>query len=59
MRLSTNAGESWEEVGTTGGEPQALVAADPMTLYAILIDGTVKKSTDGGATWTNHVKPPA
>jgi photosystem II stability/assembly factor-like uncharacterized protein len=59
MMLSTNGGESWEEVGTTGGEPQALVAADPMTLYAILIDGTVKKSADGGATWTDHVKPPA
>jgi photosystem II stability/assembly factor-like uncharacterized protein len=59
MMLSKDAGESWEEVGTTGGEPQALVAADPMTLYAILIDGTVKKSADGGATWTDHVKPPA
>ena len=59
MMLSTNAGESWEEVGNTGGEPQSLVAADPTTLYAILIDGTVKKSADGGATWTDHVTPPA
>jgi photosystem II stability/assembly factor-like uncharacterized protein len=59
MMLSTDAGDSWEEVGNTGGEPQSLVAAGPMTLYAILIDGTVKASTDGGATWTDHVTPPA
>jgi hypothetical protein len=59
MMLSTNAGESWEQVGDTGGEPQALVAADPETLYAVLIDGTVKRSADGGRTWTDHVKPPA
>jgi hypothetical protein len=59
MMLSTNAGESWKEVGSTSGEPQALVAADAMTLYAILIDGSVKQSADGGATWTDHVKPPA
>ena len=59
MMLSADAGESWEEVGTTGGEPQALIADGPETLYAILIDGTVKQSADGGRTWTDHVKPPA
>jgi hypothetical protein len=30
-----------------------------MTLYAALIDGTVKRSADGGRTWTDHVTPPA
>ena len=59
MMLSTNAGESWEQVGDTGGEPQAIVADGPETLYSMLIDGTVKKSADGGRTWTDHVKPPA
>jgi photosystem II stability/assembly factor-like uncharacterized protein len=57
--LGRDGGAGWEEVGSTGGEPQALVAADPMTLYAALIDGTVKRSGDGGRTWTDHVTPPA
>ena len=59
LMLSSDGGGSWGEVGSTGGEPQALVAADPMTLYAILIDGTVKRSADGGRTWTAFVTPPA
>jgi hypothetical protein len=59
LMLSRDGGGRWEEVGSTGGEAQALVAADPMTLYAALIDGTVKRSADGGRTWTDHVTPPA
>jgi photosystem II stability/assembly factor-like uncharacterized protein len=59
MMLSRNGGEKWEEVGSTGGEPQALVAADPKTLYTLLLDGTVKRSTDAGRTWTDYVTPPA
>jgi photosystem II stability/assembly factor-like uncharacterized protein len=59
LMLSRDAGTSWEDVGSTGGEPQAIVAADAMTLYAALIDGTVKRSADGGRTWTDHVTPPA
>jgi photosystem II stability/assembly factor-like uncharacterized protein len=59
LMLSRNGGEKWEEVGSTGGEPQALVAADPKTLYTLLLDGTVKRSTDAGRTWTDYVTPPA
>jgi photosystem II stability/assembly factor-like uncharacterized protein len=58
LMLSRDGGERWEEVGSTGGEPQALVAADPSVLYTLLLDGTVKRSTDGGRTWTDHVTPP-
>jgi hypothetical protein len=59
LMLSRDGGEKWEEVGSTGGEPQALVAADETTLYTLLLDGTVKHSTDGGRTWADHVTPPA
>jgi photosystem II stability/assembly factor-like uncharacterized protein len=59
VMLSRDGGGRWEEVGSTGGEPQALVAADAATLYTLLLDGTVKRSTDGGRTWVDHVKPPA
>jgi hypothetical protein len=58
LMLSRDGGGRWEEVGSTGGEPQALVAADRMTLYAALLDGTVKRSADGGRTWSDHVTPP-
>ena len=59
LMLSRDGGVKWEQVGSTGGEPQALAAADPKTLYTLLLDGTVKRSTDGGRTWADHVTPPA
>ena len=57
LMLSRDGGGSWKQAGSTGGEPQALVAADESTLYAILLDGTVKRSADGGATWSVFVAP--
>jgi photosystem II stability/assembly factor-like uncharacterized protein len=59
LMLSRDGGGKWEQVGSTGGEPQALVAPDARTLYTLLLDGTVKRSTDGGRTWADHVTPPA
>jgi photosystem II stability/assembly factor-like uncharacterized protein len=59
LMLSRDGGVKWEQVGSTRGEPQALVAADPTTLYALLLDGTVKRSADGSGTWTDYVTPPA
>ena len=59
LLVSRDGGGEWERVGATGGEPQALVAADPMTLYALLLDGRVKRSGDGGRTWTDRVTPVA
>jgi hypothetical protein len=55
MMLSRDGGGSWSRVGSTGGEPQALVAADTTTLYTLLLDGTVKRSADGGRTWSDFV----
>ena len=38
---------------------RALHAKSDQELYAVLLDGTVKQSSDGGATWTERVTPPA
>ena len=40
------------------GEPQALVGEDADTLFTLLLDGTVKRSEDGGRTWSVLVAPP-
>ena len=52
VKVSNDGGETWEDRGTTGGEPQAMTA-DGDTLYVALIDGTVKRSTDGGQSFTD------
>jgi photosystem II stability/assembly factor-like uncharacterized protein len=57
VKVSTDGGETWEERGTTGGEPQAMTV-DGETVYVALIDGTVKRSTDGGQTFTDLVPGP-
>jgi BNR/Asp-box repeat len=55
VQVSTDGGETWEERGTTGGEPQAMTV-DGETLYVALIDGTVKRSTDGGQSFTDVIE---
>ena len=57
VKRSDDGGETWKDVGSTGGEPRALFAKTDEELYAVLLDGTVKQSTDGGATWTDRVTP--
>ena len=59
VKRSEDGGETWQDVGSTGGEPRALFAASADELYVVLLDGTVKQSTDGGATWSDRVTPPA
>jgi hypothetical protein len=55
IKVSTDGGQSWEDRGSTGGEPQALALADDGKLYAALLDGSVKASDDGGATFTDMI----
>jgi hypothetical protein len=56
VKVSTDAGESWEDRGSTGGEPHALAVAADGGLYAALIDGTVMASDNGGETFTERVR---
>ena len=56
VKVSSDGGNSWEDRGSTGGEPQALEVADDGTLYAALRDGTLKVSTDGGQTFTDRLQ---
>ena len=49
--LSSDAGENWQTQGSIGGPPAAFVSHG-QELYAALADGTVRRSTDGGASWT-------
>ena len=46
---------TWEKVGTTGREPQALAVADGRAGRAALLDGSVHESRDGGKTWTQRL----
>lgn len=54
---SRDGGRRLEGEGEIGGQPAALVAEGPRELYAALHDGTIKRSTDGGATWTVRSTP--
>ena len=54
---SPDAGRSVDLRGRVGGQPAALLAQGPDDLYVALHDGTIKRSTDGGATWTVRSTP--
>jgi len=43
--------------GEIGGQAAALLAEGQDELYVALNDGTTKRSTDGGATWTVRSTP--
>ncbi len=48
---SSNGGKEFQTQGNIGGQSAAFIGHGD-DLYAALADGTVKRSTDGGATWT-------
>jgi hypothetical protein len=54
---STNGGGRFERRGEIGGQPAALVGQGADELYAALHDGTIKRSTDGGSTWSVRSTP--
>jgi hypothetical protein len=53
---SADGGRAWQPTGSIGGQPVAFIAHDA-ELYAALADSTVKRSTDGGATWKLRATP--
>lgn len=54
---SSAGGRELERRGEIGGQPAALLAAGKDELYAALHDGTIKRSTDGGRSWTVRSRP--
>jgi photosystem II stability/assembly factor-like uncharacterized protein len=54
---SANGGRAWNRSGEVGGQPAALLAVGEDELYVALHDGTIKHSTDGGATWAVRSTP--
>ena len=57
LSVSGDAGGSWQEVGDVGGVPAAFESESGEELYVALHDGTVKRSTDGGASWSVRSAP--
>jgi hypothetical protein len=55
--LSSNGGGSFERRGSIGGQPAAFLGQDADELFVALHDGTIKRSTDGGGTWTVRSTP--
>jgi hypothetical protein len=54
---SGNGGVTLMRRGEVGGQPAALLAVGKDELYVALHDGTIKQSTDGGATWSVRSSP--
>ena len=55
--VSADGGRQLDRRGDMGGEPAALLGLDPTELYVALHDGTIKRSADGGVTWTVRSTP--
>ena len=54
---SGDGGRTLAKHGTIGGEPAALLAVGKDELYVALHDGTIKRSTDAGTSWTVRSSP--
>jgi hypothetical protein len=56
VSISGDGGRSWREMGSIDAQPAAFAAAGDQ-LYAALPDGTVKRSSDDGASWSVRATP--
>ncbi|MDQ3676701.1 MAG: hypothetical protein M3401_07860 [Actinomycetota bacterium] len=56
MQVSRYGGRTWQTLGNIKGQPAAFIASGG-DLYATLGDGTVKRSTGGGRSWTVRATP--
>lgn len=57
VHRSSDQGRRFERRGSIGGQPAAFLAQAADELYIALHDGTIKRSADGGATWTVRSTP--
>jgi photosystem II stability/assembly factor-like uncharacterized protein len=55
--LSSDGGGRFERRGSIDGQPAAFLGQGADELFVALHDGTIKRSTDGGATWTVRSTP--
>ena len=49
--MSPDGGNRWQPRGHLGATPAAFMAVDTHILYAATHDGSIKRSSDGGAIW--------
>jgi hypothetical protein len=56
INVSSDSGRSWQERGSTGGEPHAMTVGEDGTIYVALLDGTLKVSDDGGQTFRDELR---
>lgn len=54
---SADHGARFERRGSTGGQPAAFLGDASDELYVALHNGTIKRSRDGGVTWTVRSTP--
>ena len=56
VKMSPDAGKTWQDVGTIGAGPKELTVGPKGELYASVAGGEIRRSADGGETWTEVVK---